>query len=51
MFHTATDDYIETAGLRLADRAVNLGERPFLDPNSKSRREDLGLPKFQKVYS
>ncbi|KAA8894035.1 hypothetical protein FN846DRAFT_456536, partial [Sphaerosporella brunnea] len=50
VFHTATDDYIETKGVRLGDRAVSLGERPFLDRQAKSRREDLGLPAFERVY-
>ena len=41
VFHTGTTDVI---GDRLGDRVVSLGERPYFDPNSKSRREDLGLP-------
>ncbi|PPR05013.1 hypothetical protein CVT24_010206 [Panaeolus cyanescens] len=39
-FHTATGDYEE---LRVGDRAVSLGEQPFYNPASKSRRADLGL--------
>ena len=41
VYHTATYDY---AGLgeRTGQRAVSLGEKPYLDPNSKSRREALG---------
>jgi alpha-ketoglutarate-dependent taurine dioxygenase len=41
VYHTATYDY---AGLgpRTGQRAVSLGERPYLDPNSRSRREALG---------
>jgi len=27
--------------LRLGNRVVSLGERPYFDPNSKSRREAL----------
>ncbi|KAJ3044836.1 hypothetical protein HDV00_000713 [Rhizophlyctis rosea] len=41
--HAATFDY--GTQLRLGERAVSLGERPYLDPNSKSRRETLGLEK------
>lgn len=26
---------------RVGDRCVSIGEKPFLDPNSKSRAEDL----------
>lgn len=40
VFHTATFDYDEE-GERFGNRAVGLGEQPFLDPNSKSRREAL----------
>ncbi|KAJ3053032.1 hypothetical protein HK097_005203 [Rhizophlyctis rosea] len=38
--HAATFDY--GTQLRFGERAVSLGERPYLDPNSKSRREALG---------
>ncbi|KAK7047780.1 hypothetical protein VNI00_006108 [Paramarasmius palmivorus] len=38
-FHTATDDY---EGHREGNRVVSIGERPFLDPKSKSRRAALG---------
>ncbi|KAF9005149.1 hypothetical protein BDQ17DRAFT_1353911 [Cyathus striatus] len=38
--HTATNDYTD---LRQGNRVVSLGEKPFLDPNSKSRRVALGL--------
>lgn len=40
VFHTATYDY---DGSRTGQRAVSLGERPYLDPESTSRREALGL--------
>ncbi|QKX61320.1 uncharacterized protein TRUGW13939_08468 [Talaromyces rugulosus] len=40
VFHTATYD-IEGQGPRTGQRAVSLGERPYLDPNSTSRREVL----------
>ncbi|KEZ40194.1 hypothetical protein SAPIO_CDS9251 [Scedosporium apiospermum] len=40
VFHTATFDYDEQ-GDRFGNRAVGLGEKPYFDPNSKSRREDL----------
>ncbi|KAF4622340.1 hypothetical protein D9613_009292 [Agrocybe pediades] len=39
-FHNITTDY---EGLREGDRVVSLGEKPYFDPNSKSRRETLGL--------
>ncbi|KAK7013728.1 taurine catabolism dioxygenase [Favolaschia claudopus] len=38
--HTATIDY---AGLRQGDRVVSVGERPYLDPDSRSRRESLEI--------
>jgi len=37
-FHTATNDY---DGPRFGDRVVSVGEHPYLDPSSKSRREAL----------
>ncbi|KAJ7689024.1 hypothetical protein B0H17DRAFT_1202628 [Mycena rosella] len=40
VFHTATNDY---EGLRQGNRVVSLGEKPYFDPNSKSRRAVLGL--------
>ncbi|KAK0708863.1 hypothetical protein B0T21DRAFT_387578 [Apiosordaria backusii] len=40
VFHTATYDY---TGKRQGNRVVSLGEKPYFDPNSKSRREALGL--------
>ncbi|PYH94540.1 putative alpha-ketoglutarate-dependent sulfonate dioxygenase [Aspergillus ellipticus CBS 707.79] len=42
VFHTATGDY-EGFGPRSGNRAVGVGEVPYLDPESKSRREDLGI--------
>ncbi|GBE89165.1 Putative alpha-ketoglutarate-dependent sulfonate [Sparassis crispa] len=39
-FHTATFDY---EGKREGNRVVSLGERPFFDPSSKSRREALQI--------
>ncbi|KAH6612960.1 hypothetical protein B0J18DRAFT_470303 [Chaetomium sp. MPI-SDFR-AT-0129] len=43
VFHTATFDYLDgNYGERFGNRAVGLGERPYFDPNSKSRREALG---------
>ncbi|KIV98595.1 uncharacterized protein PV09_09613 [Verruconis gallopava] len=41
VFHTATFDY-DLEGERFGNRAVGLGERPYLDPNSTSRRVALG---------
>ncbi|CAD6448073.1 eda14812-2813-4715-ac65-231640b670a7 [Sclerotinia trifoliorum] len=41
-FHTATDD-LEGQGERYGVRAVSVGEKPFFDPESKSRRDALGI--------
>ncbi|KAI5361291.1 Putative TauD/TfdA-like domain, taurine dioxygenase TauD-like superfamily [Septoria linicola] len=41
-FHSATFDY-EGLGDRLGNRAVGIGEAPYLDPSSKSRSQELGL--------
>ncbi|RMD44536.1 hypothetical protein DV735_g559, partial [Chaetothyriales sp. CBS 134920] len=38
VFHTATNDY---QGKRQGNRVVSLGEKPYFDPNSVSRREFL----------
>lgn len=40
VYHTATYDY-DGLGSRTGQRAVSLGERPFFDPQSTSRRETL----------
>ncbi|RAL07908.1 TauD/TfdA dioxygenase family protein [Aspergillus homomorphus CBS 101889] len=40
VFHTATFDY-EGLGERFGHRAVGIGERPYLDPKSRSRTEVL----------
>ncbi|KAF2728343.1 taurine catabolism dioxygenase [Polyplosphaeria fusca] len=39
VFHTATNDY---SGKRQGNRVVSLGEKPYFDANSVSRREALG---------
>jgi hypothetical protein len=41
VFHTATYDYFNQK--RVGDRVVSLGEKPYFDPESKSRRAALGL--------
>lgn len=41
-YHTATNDYGDE--LREGNRVVGIGEKPYFDPQSKSRREMLGLP-------
>jgi alpha-ketoglutarate-dependent taurine dioxygenase len=43
VYHAATPDYVFEEGLgeRKGSRAVSLGERPYFDPASKSRREAL----------
>ncbi|CZT15406.1 related to taurine dioxygenase [Ramularia collo-cygni] len=43
-FHSATFDY---QGVRLAQRVTSVGERPFYDPQSISRREALALRRGQ----
>jgi alpha-ketoglutarate-dependent taurine dioxygenase len=40
VFHTATYD-IDGQGERYGVRAVSVGEAPYYDPESRSRREDL----------
>jgi len=40
VFHTATHD-IEGQGERYGVRTVSIGERPYFDPESKSRKDDL----------
>jgi len=40
VYHTATYDY-EGLGERFGHRAVSLGERPYLDPQSTGRKEAL----------
>ena len=40
VYHTATNDY-EGLGSRTGQRAVSLGERPYLDAQSTGRREAL----------
>ncbi|KAJ5691397.1 hypothetical protein N7488_012132 [Penicillium malachiteum] len=42
VFHTATGDH-EGFGPRSGNRAVGVGEVPYFDPSSRSRREDLGI--------
>ncbi|RPA81901.1 taurine catabolism dioxygenase [Ascobolus immersus RN42] len=42
VYHAATPDYDFHNEKRTGNRAVSLGERPYFDPGSKSRREDLG---------
>ncbi|KAL9618284.1 MAG: hypothetical protein Q9160_006995 [Pyrenula sp. 1 TL-2023] len=42
MYHAATPDH-QGFGSRSGHRAVGVGERPYLDPESKSRREALSL--------
>ncbi|EXJ81275.1 hypothetical protein A1O3_07565 [Capronia epimyces CBS 606.96] len=47
VYHAATPDYIddEDLGERKGSRSVSLGERPYLDPQSVSRREGLAAEK------
>lgn len=40
-FHAATYDY-DGYGLRTGQRCVGIGERPYFDPVSKSKREAEG---------
>lgn len=43
VYHAATPDYVAEEGLgeRTGSRAVSLGEKPYYDPQSVSRREGL----------
>ncbi|EFQ35578.1 TfdA family Taurine catabolism dioxygenase TauD [Colletotrichum graminicola] len=42
VYHAATPDYLnEDLGERKGSRAVSIGERPYFDPQSRSRREAL----------
>lgn len=40
MLHNATTDY-DDLGERFGHRVCGIGEKPYLDPNSKSMREAL----------
>jgi hypothetical protein len=40
-YHAATYDY-DNNGLRTGQRCVGIGERPYFDPASKSKREAEG---------
>ena len=40
VFHTATFDY-EGLGERFGNRVVGIGEKPYFDPNSKSKSQAL----------
>ncbi|KIX08672.1 uncharacterized protein Z518_03329 [Rhinocladiella mackenziei CBS 650.93] len=42
VFHCATFDY-EGLGERFGNRVVGIGERPYFDPSSKSKAEELAL--------
>jgi alpha-ketoglutarate-dependent taurine dioxygenase len=46
VYHAATPDYLDQdLGERTGQRAVSLGERPYLDPQSIGRREALAKQK------
>ncbi|KAI8618064.1 hypothetical protein BC830DRAFT_1216883 [Chytriomyces sp. MP71] len=42
-YHTATRDYDVATELRVGDRTTSVGESPYLDPASTSRREALQI--------
>ncbi|KAF2183475.1 taurine catabolism dioxygenase [Zopfia rhizophila CBS 207.26] len=44
VWHAATPDTHLVEGNRVGVRASSIGEVPYLDPKSKSRREALGIP-------
>ncbi|KAM0747332.1 taurine catabolism dioxygenase [Meredithblackwellia eburnea MCA 4105] len=46
-FHNVTLDY-KNGQIRSGNRVVSIGEAPYLDKNSKSRREALGLPAWSE---
>jgi alpha-ketoglutarate-dependent taurine dioxygenase len=48
VFHTATFD-IEGQGERYGVRTVSIGEKPYFDPESKSRRTDLAAQAEDKA--
>lgn len=45
VYHAATPDY-DGLGDRAGVRAVSIGEKPYFDPNSVSRRQELGDAKL-----
>lgn len=51
VYHAATPDYLDKAelGERTGQRAVSLGERPYLDPQSTGRREALAKEQDAKA--
>ena len=48
VYHAATPDY-EGLGERKAHRVVGIGEKSYLDPQSKSRREALAEGVGEKI--
>ena len=49
VYHAATPDYLDqNLGERTGQRAVSLGERPYLDPVSTGRREALAKQQVQQ---
>ncbi|KAJ3010934.1 UNVERIFIED_CONTAM: hypothetical protein HDU68_001905 [Siphonaria sp. JEL0065] len=42
-YHAATADFDFDSYIRIGERAASLGERPYFDPASTSRREALGI--------
>jgi len=50
VYHIATPDYLDQGlGERTGQRAVSLGERPYLDPKSTGRREALAHAEAAKA--
>ncbi|KAH8803473.1 TfdA family taurine dioxygenase [Xylogone sp. PMI_703] len=46
VFHAATPDtHLVPGSVRIGVRTTSMGEKPYLDPSSKSRREALGIPR------
>jgi alpha-ketoglutarate-dependent taurine dioxygenase len=46
VYHAATPDYLNQGlGERTGSRSVSLGEKPYFDPQSSSRREAIALGK------
>ncbi|KKY33980.1 putative taurine dioxygenase family protein [Diaporthe ampelina] len=48
VFHSATNDY-EGLGERFGHRTVGIGEKPYFDPSSRSRTEELEGLDFDKA--
>lgn len=46
VFHAATPDYFSKGGHRVGTRVVSVGEKPYFDAGSISRRDELGGERY-----